>query len=148
MGSIEEDLAKMRVRFDNFFSEKTLYAKKSVEHALEVLKQKGYLFESEGALWFRSTDLGDDKDRVVKKSTGEYTYLAPDIAYHLFKYERGYNMLVNFWGRTITAISRVLKQRARSSVTRLKRSISGSSSSPRFTGRASRSACPRAPGNS
>jgi arginyl-tRNA synthetase len=98
MGSIETDLAAMRVHFDNFFSEKTLYAKHEVEHALAVLKEKGYLYESEGALWFRSTDLGDDKDRVVKKSTGEYTYLAPDIAYHLSKYERGYNMLVNFWG--------------------------------------------------
>ena len=98
MGSIEEDLAKMRVHFDHYFSEKTLYVKHAVEHALEVLKKKGYLFESEGALWFRSTDLGDDKDRVVRKSTGEYTYLAPDIAYHLTKYERGYNMLVNFWG--------------------------------------------------
>ena len=98
MGSIEEDLATMRVHFDHYFSEKTLYAKKAVEHALGVLKEKGYLYESEGALWFRSTDLGDDKDRVVKKSTGEYTYLAPDIAYHLSKYERGYNMLVNFWG--------------------------------------------------
>ena len=98
MGTIEEDLAKMRVHFDNFFSEKTLYAKNEVEHALGVLKEKGFLYESEGALWFRSTDLGDDKDRVVKKSTGEYTYLAPDIAYHLSKYERGYNMLVNFWG--------------------------------------------------
>lgn len=98
MGSIEEDLATMQVHFDNYFSEKTLYAKNAVEHALQVLKDKGYLYESEGALWFRSTDLGDDKDRVVKKSTGEYTYLAPDIAYHLSKYERGYNMLVNFWG--------------------------------------------------
>jgi len=98
MGTIETDLAKMQVHFDSFFSEKTLYVKHAVEHALEVLKKKGYLFESEGALWFRSTDLGDDKDRVVKKSTGEYTYLAPDIAYHLTKYERGYNMLVNFWG--------------------------------------------------
>ena len=98
MGTIEADLAKMKVHFDNYFSEKTLYAKHAVEHALDVLKGKGYLFESEGALWFRSTDLGDDKDRVVKKSSGEYTYLAPDIAYHLTKYERGYNMLVNFWG--------------------------------------------------
>ena len=98
MASIEEDLARMRVHFDHYFSEKTLYAKKAVEHALGVLKKKGYLYESEGALWFRSTDFGDDKDRVVKKSTGEYTYLAPDIAYHLSKYERGYNMLVNFWG--------------------------------------------------
>ncbi len=98
MGTIESDLAKMRVHFDQYFSEKSLYAKNAVEHALKVLKDKGYLFESEGALWFRSTDLGDDKDRVVKKSTGEYTYLAPDIAYHLSKYERGYNVLVNFWG--------------------------------------------------
>ena len=98
MHSIEEDLAKMQVHFDHYFSEKTLYAKNAVEHALAVLKEKGYLYELEGALWFRSTDLGDDKDRVVKKSTGEYTYLAPDIAYHLSKYERGYNMLVNFWG--------------------------------------------------
>ncbi|MFH1209113.1 MAG: arginine--tRNA ligase [Candidatus Omnitrophota bacterium] len=98
MGSIEEDLAAMRVHFDHYFSEKTLYAKHAVERALEVLKERGYLYESEGALWFRSKDLGDDKDRVVKKSTGEYTYLAPDIAYHLSKYERGYNMLVNLWG--------------------------------------------------
>jgi arginyl-tRNA synthetase len=62
------------------------------------LKEKGYLFESEGALWFRSTDLGDDKDRVVKKSTGEYTYLAPDIAYHKHKFDRGFNWLVNLLG--------------------------------------------------
>ena len=98
MGWIEEDLKKMGVHFDHFFSEQTLYEKKSVDHALAVLKEKGYLFESEGALWFRSTDFGDDKDRVVRKSSGEYTYLAPDIAYHLSKYERGYNMLVNLWG--------------------------------------------------
>lgn len=98
MSWIKTDFAKMRVHFDHYFSEKTLYEKKSVEHALEVLRQKGFLFENEGALWFRSTDFGDDKDRVVKKSTGEYTYLAPDIAYHLSKYERGYEMLVNFWG--------------------------------------------------
>ncbi|HPS36872.1 MAG TPA: arginine--tRNA ligase, partial [Candidatus Omnitrophota bacterium] len=98
MAWIEEDLAKMHVHFDHYFSEKTLYVKKSVDHALEVLKERGYLFESEGALWFRSTDFGDDKDRVVRKSTGEYTYLAPDIAYHLSKYERGHNMIVNLWG--------------------------------------------------
>ncbi len=98
MGWIEDDLKKMRVHFDHFFSEQTLYQRKSVDHALAVLKEKGFLFESEGALWFRSTDFGDDKDRVVRKSTGEYTYLAPDIAYHLSKYERGYNMLVNLWG--------------------------------------------------
>ncbi|MBU9889630.1 MAG: arginine--tRNA ligase [Candidatus Omnitrophica bacterium] len=98
MGWIEDDLTKMGVRFDNFFSEQTLYQKKAVDHALDVLKKKGFLFESEGALWFRSTDFGDDKDRVVRKSTGDYTYLAPDIAYHLSKYERGYKVLVNLWG--------------------------------------------------
>lgn len=98
MGWIRDDLKKMGVQFDNFFSEQTLYQKKAVDHALDVLKQRGYLFENEGALWFRSTDFGDDKDRVVRKSSGDYTYLAPDIAYHLSKYERGYNVLVNLWG--------------------------------------------------
>lgn len=98
MRLIEEDLARMGVHFNQYSSEKSLYDKKAVEHALGVLRQKGFLFESEGALWFRSTDFGDDKDRVVRKSTGEYTYLAPDIAYHLSKYERGYHILVNLWG--------------------------------------------------
>ena len=98
MGEIESDLAKMRVHFDNYFSEKSLYAKRAVEHALDVLNKKGYLYESEGALWFRSTDFGDDKDRVVRKSTGEYTYLTPDMAYHLAKYERGFGLMVNLWG--------------------------------------------------
>ena len=98
MKSIKEDLSEMRISFDNFFSETKLYEKKAVEHALDVLRKNDHLYEKDGALWFRSTKFGDDKDRVVKKSTGEYTYLAPDIAYHLSKFERGNNLLINFWG--------------------------------------------------
>ncbi len=98
MSWIKKDLETTRCHFDNFYSERTLYAENKVEEALNLLKDRGYIFESEGAVWFRSTDLGDDKDRVVKKSTGEYTYLAPDIAYHMTKYNRGFRKIVNLWG--------------------------------------------------
>ncbi|MBI4395051.1 MAG: arginine--tRNA ligase, partial [Candidatus Omnitrophica bacterium] len=95
---IKKDLADMRVFFDEYFSESSLYREELVEKALAVLKKKGFLYESEGALWFRSTQFGDDKDRVLKKKTVEYTYLAPDIAYHRSKFERGYQTLINLWG--------------------------------------------------
>ena len=95
---IREDLAAVRVSFDDYFKESTLYERGGVEKALHCLKEKGHLYESEGALWFRSTTFKDDKDRVVKKSSGEYTYLAPDIAYHRHKFERGFNRLINLWG--------------------------------------------------
>lgn len=98
MDTIADDLKEIRVVFDNYFSESTLYKKETVSETLENLKKKNHLYEKEGALWFRSTDFGDDKDRVVKKSTGEYTYLAPDIAYHRSKFERGYQWLINLWG--------------------------------------------------
>ncbi len=98
MGWIKKDLEATRCQFDNFYSERTLYTENKVEEALNLLKDRGYIFESDGAVWFRSTDLGDDKDRVVKKSTGEYTYLAPDIAYHMTKYSRGFRKIVNLWG--------------------------------------------------
>jgi len=98
MSWIKKDLEATGCHFDRFYSERTLYAENKVEEALNLLKSKGYIFESEGAVWFRSTDLGDDKDRVVKKSTGEYTYLAPDIAYHMTKYIRGFRKIVNLWG--------------------------------------------------
>jgi arginyl-tRNA synthetase len=65
---------------------------------LDSFKEKGFLYEQQGALWFKSTDFGDDKDRVVIKSDGSYTYLAPDIAYHKDKYKRGFNLLINLWG--------------------------------------------------
>lgn len=98
MSWIKSDLEKTGCHFDNYYSERTLYAENKVETALQLLKNRGYIFENEGAVWFRSTDLGDDKDRVVKKSTGEYTYLAPDIAYHMTKYDRGFRKIVNLWG--------------------------------------------------
>ena len=98
MGWIKKDLEATHCHFDNYYSERTLYAENKVEEALGLLKERGYIFDSEGAVWFRSTDLGDDKDRVVKKSTGEYTYLAPDIAYHMTKYHRGFRKIVNLWG--------------------------------------------------
>lgn len=98
MKTIGSDLDKFNVSFDEYFSESTLYQKNAVDETLGFLKKKSYIFEQDGALWFRSTDFGDDKDRVVKKSTGEFTYLAPDIAYHRTKFDRGYEWLINFWG--------------------------------------------------
>jgi len=98
MDLIEKDLSSIGVSFDSYFSESTLYTKNLVESALDQLRERGHLFEAEGALWFRSTSFGDDKDRVVKKSTGDYTYLAPDIAYHRSKFERGFNQIINLWG--------------------------------------------------
>lgn len=98
MDLIAKDLQAIGVQFDSFFSESTLYTKNLVESALEALRQRGYLFDQDGALWFRSTAFGDDKDRVVKKTSGEYTYLAPDIAYHRSKFERGFNQIINLWG--------------------------------------------------
>lgn len=98
MEQIKQDLATFRVTFDTYFSEQTLYKKNAVQKTLEFLEKNGHIFEQDGALWFRSTTFGDDKDRVVKKSTGEFTYLAPDIAYHHYKYDRGFNRLINFLG--------------------------------------------------
>ncbi len=98
MSGIIEDMSAIGVKFDSYFNESSLYGSNEVRDALEALKKNGYLFEQDGALWFRSTDFGDDKDRVVQKSTGEYTYLAPDIAYHKKKFERGFQRLINFWG--------------------------------------------------
>ncbi len=98
MGLIHEDLEKMRVFFNHTFSESSLYERGAVDQALNFLTDQGFLYEKEGALWFRSTHFGDDKDRVVRKSKGEYTYLAPDIAYHRNKFDRGFNWLINLWG--------------------------------------------------
>ncbi len=98
MKGIEKDLEDLRVTFDNYFSEKDLRAGGQIEKLLEVLRKKQLVFESEGALWFKSTQFGDDKDRVLRKSTGDYTYLAPDIAYHQDKFKRGFEWLINLWG--------------------------------------------------
>lgn len=97
MESIRNDLDLLRVKFDHYFSERTLYEKK-IEEAFGILNKKGALYESEGARWFKATDYGDEKDRVVQKSTGEFTYLAPDIAYHRDKFMRGNDRLINLVG--------------------------------------------------
>jgi arginyl-tRNA synthetase len=86
------------VSFDAWFSEKTLHSSGAVDMAIEALKTKGFVFESEGAIWFRSTDFGDDKDRVLIKADGAYTYFAVDVAYHFTKIQRGYTRLINLFG--------------------------------------------------
>ena len=95
---IRKELDDFGVTFDNWYSQKELGKSGKIEEALEDLKQKGLVFENEGAWWLRSTQFGDDKDRVVIKSDGSYTYLAPDIAYHQEKYRRGFAWLINLWG--------------------------------------------------
>ncbi|MFC7391897.1 arginine--tRNA ligase [Scopulibacillus cellulosilyticus] len=98
MENIKNDLADFRVNFDVWFSELSLYQSGEIEAVLEKLKNNGHTYEKDGALWFESTKFGDDKDRVLIKSDGTYTYLTPDIAYHLNKLERGFDQLINIWG--------------------------------------------------
>jgi arginyl-tRNA synthetase len=95
---IRKDLADFGVRFDVWFSEQSLLADGSVQKSIEELRERGFAYEKDGALWLRSTAFGDDKDRVVIKKDGEYTYLATDIAYHRNKLGRGFKALVNIWG--------------------------------------------------
>lgn len=95
---IDNDLKNFRVSFHNYFSEKSLYKNKLVESTLKELEKSGKVFEKDGALWLKTTDMGDDKDRVLRKSTGEYTYFTPDIAYHQNKYDRGFKYLIDIWG--------------------------------------------------
>ena len=94
----KETLNEFRVDFDNWFSEKKLYEAEKVEKALKILRDKNVLYDKDGALWFKSSEFGDDKDRVLIKSDGEKTYFASDIAYHEDKIERGYEWLINIWG--------------------------------------------------
>jgi arginyl-tRNA synthetase len=95
---MQASLERFRVEpFDTWFREHTLY-EGAIEHTLERLRERGVTYESEGALWLRSTDYGDDKDRVLVKSDGSFTYLTPDIAYHQDKRERGFQRLVDVWG--------------------------------------------------
>lgn len=91
-------LKDFRVNFDVFYSELTLYEANKVEKCVQKLKDMGKVYEQDGAIWFKSSDYGDDQDRVIKKADGSNTYLTADIAYHLDKLERGYNRLINIWG--------------------------------------------------
>ncbi|TRZ96430.1 arginine--tRNA ligase [bacterium] len=96
--TIKKELDDFGVRFDCWYSQKELAKSGKIKEALELLKEKGFLYEEGGASWFKSRQFGDDKDRVVIKSDGSYTYLTPDIAYHLDKYKRGFSWLINLWG--------------------------------------------------
>lgn len=98
LDNIEKDLGGFGVRFDRWQSEKALYDEGNVENCLKELREKGLLYEKDGALWFRASDFGDEKDRVVVKSDGSHTYFASDIAYHWLKVHRGFDELVNIWG--------------------------------------------------
>jgi arginyl-tRNA synthetase len=95
---IRKDLEDFGVRFDTWFSETSLLADGSVQRSIEELKERGFAYEKDGALWLKSTAFGDDKDRVIIKKDGAYTYLATDIAYHRNKLGRGFQQLVNIWG--------------------------------------------------
>lgn len=98
LNGIKKDLKDFGVEFDVWYSQKSLRKSDRIEKALKIIDNKGYIFKEDGATWFRSTDFGDDKNRVLVKSDGSYTYLAPDIAYHLDKYRRGFKRLVDIWG--------------------------------------------------
>lgn len=98
VGWIKADLERFRVNFDRWYCEGDLYKGGFASRLLEELRGKGYLYEAEGALWFKSTLFGDEKDRVVIRANDETTYFASDIAYHKEKYDRGYDLLIDIWG--------------------------------------------------
>ncbi len=95
---IKNDLKEFGVEFDVWFSEKSLYSSGKVDEAIQFLKDKGLVYKKDGAVWLKTTQFGDDKDRVLIKSDGSYTYFAGDIAYHYDKLKRGYDYAVNIWG--------------------------------------------------
>jgi arginyl-tRNA synthetase len=94
----DRDLADFGVRFDVISSEQAIYDAGRVERSLELLAERGLTYEAEGALWLRTTQFGDDKDRVLRKGDGSLTYLVPDIAYHIDKHERGFDRAIDVWG--------------------------------------------------
>jgi arginyl-tRNA synthetase len=94
----EADLREFRVQFDEFYSETSLYREGKVEATLQALRERGHTYESEGATWLRTTQFGDDKDRVLVKSDGTFTYFLPDLAYHRDKAQRGFAHVIDIWG--------------------------------------------------
>ncbi|PWW05284.1 arginyl-tRNA synthetase [Paenibacillus cellulosilyticus] len=98
LDKIKRDLGRFRVSFDLWYSETSLYEQGLVEQGLDALRATGHVYEEEGATWLNTTQFGDDKNRVLVKNDGSYTYLTPDIAYHRVKYGRGYDQLINIWG--------------------------------------------------
>ena len=98
LDGVRATLDRFRVHFDTWFSERDLYVRNEVEAALSRLEQEGHTYRSEGALWLRSTDFGDDKDRVLIRANGEPTYLAADLGYHWDKLDRGFERMIDVWG--------------------------------------------------
>ncbi len=98
LAALKEDLEAFGVNFDVWFSERALHQNGNLQAVCQILKDRGYMYEQDGALWLRSTAYGDDKDRVVIRDNGIPTYLAADIAYHLNKFERGFSTVINLWG--------------------------------------------------
>ena len=92
------DLMEFGVIFDTWFSEQSLFQSGAVARAIQLLEQKNHLYQKDGAKWFRSTDFGDEKDRVVQRENGQFTYFASDIAYHINKFERGFDRIIDVWG--------------------------------------------------
>lgn len=98
LGDCRNDLMEFGVEFDTWFSEQSLFDSGLVAHTIQLLEKKHCLYQQDGAIWFRSTDFGDEKDRVVQRENGQFTYFASDIAYHLNKFERGFDQVINIWG--------------------------------------------------
>jgi arginyl-tRNA synthetase len=98
LDEIKDDLRDFGVNFDNYFSEKELYKNEGVARLLDSLQKKGFIYSDGETLWFKTTDYGDEKDRVVVRKNGEPTYFAADIAYHKNKYDSGFEMIVDIWG--------------------------------------------------
>ncbi|MDR2015354.1 MAG: arginine--tRNA ligase [Azoarcus sp.] len=98
LGDVRDDLHEFDVHFDKWFSERSLFDTGMVERAVSRLERAGYVYMQNGARWFRSSAFGDEKDRVVQRDNGIYTYFASDIAYHLNKYERGFDRMIDIWG--------------------------------------------------
>ncbi len=95
---IEDDLQVFGVRFDRWYSEQSLYDRGEIERGIALLRERGLTYEEDGAIWFRTTDFGDDKDRVLVRSNGATTYFASDVAYHKEKYDRGFDLVIDVWG--------------------------------------------------
>lgn len=98
LAAVREDLANFNVTYDVWFSEETLHKTGAIKSACDLLKERGYMYEKDGALWLNATEHGDDKDRVVIRDNGVPTYFAADIAYHKNKFERGFKKVINIWG--------------------------------------------------
>ncbi len=98
LAALKEDLEAFNVTYDEWFSEQTLHDAKAINSACDLLTERGYMYEQDGALWLKATEYGDDKDRVVIRDNGVPTYFAADIAYHQDKYARGFDRVINLWG--------------------------------------------------